>query len=239
MATLLSALETQARYHLKETTASYWSSAELVAHMNRGIKDLFRSVADLGQEHFLTEDVTNVSLSASATSLSGVPSDVYKIHLIEHADTTTTPGSRILFEPKDYNSFEFINARAQTARDLNSGGVVYYALHGAGAPVAAPTVKIGPKLSSAITATNIRFVYIPVLADKIVSENNPIPGESDQAVIAYTVAFARAKEREDRSPDPNWLAIYKTEKDALLTSLTPRQVQKPEVVEDLFGVWVQ
>ena len=53
--------------------------------------------------------------------------------------------------------------------------------------------------------------------------------------MAWTVAFARAKEREDRSPDPAWLAIYATEKQNILTRLTPRQTQEPEIVGDMFG----
>jgi hypothetical protein len=48
------------------------------------------------------------------------------------------------------------------------------------------------------------------------------------------VAWARAKEREDRSPDPAWFATYSTDKQSLLTALTPRQEQEEEVVEGLF-----
>ena len=58
MATLLSALETQARRHLKETSASFWSSDELIDIANKGIKDLWGAIVDLGQEHFLTVDMT-------------------------------------------------------------------------------------------------------------------------------------------------------------------------------------
>ncbi len=239
MATTLSSLETQARIHLKESTASFWSSAELVQHANNGIKDLYRAVVDLEQEFFLTEDVTNVYLSADTTTLTGVPSDVYKVKAIEHADITTSPGSGIMFRPKDFNSHEFTNARALPAQDPSSGLVIYYTLWTAGAPVAAPTVRIAPKISSAIAAASIRFVYVPTIAAKVANDNNPIPGESDAALIAYMVAYARAKEREDRSPDPNWLAIYSTEKANLLTSLTPRQTQEPEYVPDLFGAYQQ
>lgn len=237
MATALSSLETQARRHLQETTARFWSSAELIDIANKGLKDLWRAVVDLHQEHFLTVDVTNVYYSASATSLSGVPSDCYRVHLIEHADTTTAPGQTTLFVPRDYNSADFINARSLTAQDITSGVRLYYCLTQAGAPVAAPTVLVAPKLTTAIAAASIRFVYVPTLAEKVAADNNPIPGESDNAVIAWMVAYARAKEREDRSPDPNWLGVYATEKQNLLTSLTPRQTQEPDVVEDLFAGW--
>lgn len=238
MATLLSSLETQARRHLKEPTARFWSSAELIDIVNAGIKDLWGAIVDLNQEHFITVDTANVSLSANATSLTGVPSDVFRVHLIEHANTTQSPGNLIYFDPADYNSAEFINARSMTAQDPTGGTKILYTLTQAGAPVAAPTVLVAPKLSTPLAAGDIRFVYVPVLAAVAAGGNNPIPGESDNALIAWMVAYARAKEREDRSPDPNWLAVYATEKQSILVRLTPRQTQEPEVVEDFFRSWM-
>ena len=58
----------------------------------------------------------------------------------------------------------------------------------------------------------------------------PLPGDPDTALMAYTVAFARAKERLDRAPDPKWLGVYNTEKTNLINSLTPRQEFGPVVV---------
>ncbi len=236
MATLLSSLETQSRRHLIETSASFWSSDELIDIMNKGIKDLWGAIIDLNQEHFLTVDTTNVSLAADTASLTGVPSDVFRVHLIEPSDTTVSPGQRILFVPRDYNSNEFTNARSLTAQDPNGGVRIYYTLTQAGAPVAAPTVLVAPQLTSALA---LRFVYVPILAAVTSGGNNPIPGEADNALIAWTVAYGRAKEREDRSPDPNWLAVYATEKRNLLVRLTPRQTQEPDVVEGVFDVWQQ
>lgn len=233
MSTLLSALETQVRYELKEAVADYWSSAELVTHFNNGIKDLWGAIIDLNQEHFQTVDTSNVTLAANATSLTGVPTDVFRVLLIEPSDTTsagTTPA--VLFQPRDYNSHEFINSRAYPAQDPSGGLTIYYTLTQPGAPIAAPTVLTAPKISSAMS---LRFVYVPVLATKVAGDANPIPGESDLALIAWCVAYGRAKEREDRSPDPNWLAIYATEKQNLLVRMTPRQTQEPEIVPDLFG----
>jgi hypothetical protein len=89
------------------------------------------------------------------------------------------------------------------------------------------------------TAISLRFVYVPILAAVAAAGSNPIPGESDNALIAWCIAYARAKEREDRSPDPNWLAVYSTEKTNLLVRLTPRQTQEPEVVEDFFEGYLQ
>src|SRR3990167_753189 len=234
MATLLSSIESQSRLHLKDASVSFWSSAELIDIMNKGIKDLWGAIIDLHQEHFLTVDITNVSLAADTATLTGVSSDVFRVHLIEPLDTTVDPGQRIIFIPRDYNSSEFTNARSWTAQDPNGGARIYYTLSQAGAPVAAPTVHVAPQLSSALS---LRFVYVPILAAVAAAGNNPIPGEADNALIAWTVSYGRAKEREDRSPDPNWLAVYATEKRNLLTRLTPRQTQEPDVVQGFFEAW--
>ena len=238
MATLLSSLETQSRRHLLETTASFWSSAEIIDIANKGIKDLWGSIIDLFQEHYLTIDTTNISISASTASLSGVPTDVFRVFLIE-PKTISISGSyrNICFVPRDYNHPDFIAARQEGDVAPSQSNIIYYALSGAGAPVGAPTVLIAPTLSSAIAAGEIRFAYNPVIAAKTSSDDNPIPGESDNALIAWIIAFARAKEREDRSPDPNWLAVYATEKQGILTRLTPRQTQEPDYVEPVFGAY--
>jgi hypothetical protein len=235
MATALSSIESQARLHLKEVTASYWSSAELIAIINHGIRDLWGAVIDLNQEHFQVLDITNVSLAVDATSLTGVPAACFRVLLIEPLDTTSSGASGlVLFQPRDYNSPDFINARMLTSQTPSGGLRINYTLTQAGAPVAAPTVLTAPKVSTAIS---LRFVYIPVQALLTSSGDNPIPGEADNALIAWCVAYARSKQREDRSPDPNWLAIYATEKQNLLVRLTPRQTQEPEIVPSLFEAW--
>lgn len=219
-------------------TNAFWTDSELLDYAKRGVTDLWAAILDLHQEHFLTIDETNVSLAASASSLTGVPSDVFRVHLIEPRDTSSDNSARnVRFVPRDYNSPDAQNARAESALDPTGETVIYYSIIGAGSPVAAPTIKVAPQLSSAMT---LRFVYVPALAvDGYAStSSNPIPGEADNAVIAWTVAFARGKEREDRSPDPGWLSIYSTEKQSLLTRLTPRQTQEPDYVEGMFeGYW--
>jgi len=237
MATLLSSLETQVRRTpLLESSASFWSSAQLIDFFNHGIKDLWGAIIDLHQEHFLTIDITNVSQAADTKTLTGVPSDVFRIHSIEPRDTTSAAtGAGVIYVPRDDNSFEMIGARAQTAQDPSTGLKVYYFMSQAGAPVGAPTVHVAPMLSSALT---LRFAYVPILAAVAANGNNPIPGESDNALIAWCGAYARSAERDDRSPDPNWLAVYATEKAQILTRLTPRQTQEPDVVDDYFGAWM-
>lgn len=236
-ATIISTIITNSRAKLKETTASFWTDAELLEDIKLGVNDLWGAIVDLNQEHFQTIDITNVSVAASATSLTGVPADTFRVLLIEPVDTTPgVAGANLLFRPKDYNSPEFINSRQLTAQDVGSGRVIYYTLTQPGAPVAAPTVLVSPKLTAAVT---LRFVYIPTpgAAALTTASNNPIPGESDNALRAWCIAYARAKEREDRSPDPNWLAIYATEKQNLLVRMTPRQTQEPEIVDSIFEAW--
>lgn len=214
----------------------FWSSEELIDICNKGIKDLWGALIDLHQEHYQTMDTSNVSLAADSDVLAGVPTDVFRVLLIEPADVSSSGAYRGLqFVPRDYNSEDFKMARAQGSVTGQQSDIVYYTISQAGAPVGAPTIRIAPKFSSAIAAGSLRLVYIPIIADKVSSDANPIPSESDQALIAWIIAFAKAKGREDGAPDPGWIAVYATEKQAILTRSTPRQEQEPDVVESMFG----
>ena len=241
-ATKYSALIAAARFHLLARRGSdstvqddqFWTDPELLSIALRGTTDLWAAVVDLHEEHFLTNDATNVSLASGDTSLTGVPTDTFRIYLIEPRDVSETGAHRyILFIPRDYNHQEFINARMYPQLTPSFGTNIFYALAGAGGPNGAPTVYTAPKVSETV---NLRFVYIPTLGvhTYTLDTANPIPGESDHAVIAWIVAYARAKEREDRSPDPAWLAVYATEKQSLLMRMVPRQEQEPKVVDGLF-----
>jgi hypothetical protein len=240
MATALSSIETQARRHLIETSASFWSSAEIVDIINNGIKDLWRPIVDLKEEYYLVWDITNVSLAADTSTLTGLPEDIYKVYLIEPRDVTSDSDNKNLhFEPLDWN-----HPRFRAARTIDpvspSNNVIYYAIMGAGAPVdydsdtvagANITIRVAPQVSSAV---NLSFGYVPSLPALTAGQEHPIPGEADQALIAWTVAWARAKEREDRTPDPGWLQVYATEKQNLLNSLGLRQYQEPKLVDAFF-----
>lgn len=232
MATLISAIESEARLRLVEPTARFWTSAELVAIIAAGIRDLWRSVVDLKAEHYLTIDTTNVTLSANANTLSGVPADVHKVTMIEARDLTSNgSNNNLIFKPLEYNDPIFQAARASSVIDPQNA-CIYYAITGQGAPVAAPVIYIAPKVNSAV---NLAFHYVPTLGTLSAASTVPIPGEADNALIAWTVAYARAKESEDRSPDPNWIALYSTEKQNLLQSLGVRQLQEPIYVKALFS----
>jgi len=232
MATTFAALTTKIRFHLIEASAVYWTDAEIAGWLSDGCQDLWRAINDLHQEHFCTIDITNVTYEIGATSLAGVPADVYRVHLIEPRDTTINAATRnILFQPRDYNDANFIYARSLDNQDPTQAQIFYYSIINAGPPVGTPTVVVAPKSTAQIL---LRVMYVPVLAALDSSSTNPIPGQSDNALVAWGVAYARAKEREDRSPDPNWLAVYATEKQNILTSLTPRQDQEPDIVPGVF-----
>lgn len=238
MATLISSVITDARVELKETTARYWTDAELLAHFKKGVNDLWGAIIDLNQEHYLTVDISNVSLAVDGVTLTGVPSDCFRVELIEPRDTTSAGATpAVIFTPRDYKSAHFRNARQIGSQDPTAGLEIFYALSQAGSPVAAPTIHVAPPVTATVS---LRFVYTPGpnASALTTASNNPIPGESDNALMAWMIAYARAKEREDRSPDPNWLAIYATEKQNLLVRMTPRQTQEPEVVEDCFGAYL-
>lgn len=215
-------------------TDNFWTDEELFEYAKLGTADLWESVIDLHHEHFLTLNSADVSLAASGEQLTGVPVDTFRIYLIETIDPSV---QGVQFVPRPVNHRDFMTARwngNQTPIAPTRGVIVYYCLTGAGAPNNAPIVRTAPKLSSAIT---LNFWYVPTLGLSqfaIDTSTNPIPGESDQALIAWIVAYARSKERDDRSPDPAWLTIYATEKNGLITSLTPRQEQEAEYVDSVF-----
>lgn len=241
MATKLSTLRTRVRQRLleekrSETQRLFWSDEELLDLLIDGAKDMWGAVIDLGQEHFLTivdgNSATPVTQDADATALTGVPADCFRVHMLEPSDTSSTGSHKnVIYVPRDVNSTEFQRARSLSSQDPNSGQIVFFALINAGHPVEAPSIQVSPKLSGQVT---LRLMYVPGLGTLTENSDNPIPGEADNALIAYSVAYARAKEREDRSPDPNWLAIYATEKQNILVRLTPRQSQEPFIVPAMF-----
>jgi hypothetical protein len=234
MPTQISAIETQIREKLEELSPRHWTSAELTKIISHGIKDLWREIVNLKGEHYFVLDAQNVVLPANSDTLQGVPNDIHKIYLIaprtmRSSDTAT--GRHMQFQPRDYNSREFIAALASDALDANTGGVVYYAITGMGGPVNAPTVYVAPQVSAEV---ELRFAYIPTLGPLETDNYVPIPGEADNALIAWGVAYARAKERDDRAPDPEWLSIYGTEKQNLVNSLGLRQYQEPMFASAVF-----
>lgn len=214
------------------TGGNYWTDAEILVHLIDGAKDMWAAILDTYGDHYLTVDETLVSLAASATQLTGVPTDCFRVHLIEPRDTTSAGQyAYVSFVPRKYNHPEFVAARAQGTMDPSLARIIFYDVSGAGTPVGTPVILTAPKISAAL---NLRFVYNPVLAAMTSISNNPIPGESDKALVSYAVAFARAKERDDRSPDPNWIAVYATEKQSILVRITPRQDQEAEYVSGIF-----
>jgi hypothetical protein len=234
MASLLSTLETQVRINLNAPAATdlFWTSAEVIYWLNQGSKDLWKKIKDLYQKHHYTIDRTNVSLAASSRTLTGVPADVQDIYFIRARDPNAYCNLR--FVPMDYGSEVFMSALAESAFDATQIGVVYYDIVGSGGPVAAPTVQVAPYVNATIA---LELGYVPTIGNQTSAQANPIPGEADAALIAYATAWCRAKERADKMPDPNWITVYATEAANLVTALTPRQLQEPEVTVGMFEGW--
>lgn len=216
----------------------FWSDDELFGYAVGGCRDLWRAIIDLHQEHFATIDVTNVSVLPNTEALAGVPIDTFRVLLIEPRDTSqSSPYGFLKFRPGKYNSHEFRRLRTHSPVDPMDGGTILYDILQAGSPVAAPQVLIAPLLASTIP---LRFMYVPTLEDgttRILSlaSMNPIPGESDWAVTAYTVAYALGKQDGDtKAPNPTWLGIYNTEKTSILVAAAPRQEQEALVRPGIF-----
>jgi hypothetical protein len=232
LATTISAIEVLARQRLIEPTPIFWTSDEIVQIIIAGIRDLWRDIVDLKQEHYLTIDTTHVTYVSAATQLTGVPADVHKVYLIEALYNGTNQANvGLIFTPQDFNNQNFQMARSRGSIDPTNE-TIYYAVTDQGAPVSAPIILCAPAVTSPVS---VRFCYVPTLGTLTSASTVPIPGEADNALVAWTVAFARGKEREDRSPDSAWLSIYATEKLHLMESLGLRQYQEPQYVPAIYG----
>jgi hypothetical protein len=231
MATTISTIIATCRTRMLETTAGFWTDAELLGHAQNGVTDLWGAILDLHQEHFLTIDETTMSLATSGTSLSGVPADVFRIHTIEPRDLTETNAARgITFAPRDFNHPDFVGARGMAAQSP-SNQTVYFAIVGAGAPVAAPTIRVAPLLTLS-TSLLLRVAYVPTITLSSASVANPIPGSSDGALENWIMAHALGKQSGGQLvPEPGFLMLYATDKKNLLTRLTPRQTVEPDYAE--------
>lgn len=227
----ISTIEALARLRLVETTPRFWSSDELTQIIIAGIRDLWRSIADLKQEHFLAIDTTNVTFPVGSDRLVGLPGNVHKVYNIEAVDLTTNgPNTGLIFQPLDYNHRNFQFARARDPIDPQDD-TFYYHIAAEGGPIEPVVIRVAPKTTATIP---LSFAYIHTVGDLSSGDVVPIPGESTNALVAWCVAFARAKEADDRAPDGAWLTIYATEKQSLLQSLGLRQYQEPKYADAEF-----
>lgn len=217
-------------------TDPYWSDNELFDIAKRGTTDLWGAIIDLHEEHFLKIDTTNVTLGASTEALLGVPNDCFRVYMIEPLDPTTT---QCAFVPRPYNHIEFVNARNSTAGSSQSfsptsGINIFYDVTGVGSPLGAPVILTAPFVDSVLP---LRFSYISNLGIEsyaLSTAYNPIPGQSDHALVGWICAYALAKQNATNMPDASWLAVYQTEKQSLLTRLRPRQEQEAQYADGTF-----
>lgn len=227
----LSAIETLVRQRLIEPSANFWTSDELTQLCVAGIRDLWRSIVDLKGEHFLRQ-MTDVYYPQNSDRLANLPNNsIHKIYLIEPANMSANSANvGLLFSPRPYKNRLFQLARSQDPISP-ANDTIWYDIAGAGGPADGITVFCAPQVTSNVP---LNFLYIPTLGAMDQNSVNPIPGESDNALVAWTVAYARAKERDDRMPDPAWLQVYSTEKQNLLQSLGLREYQEASYVDAQF-----
>jgi len=232
MSTTIAAIRPVTRTRLIEPAANFWSDAELDAIAILGCRDLWRDIVNLKQEHYcVIKNDGSVTLPPNSSVIAGLPPDIHKVYMIEPINGGENQANTGLeFSPLPYNDRLFQFARSHPAIDpIND--TIYWALRGQGSPSDGTIIDVAPQVTSVVP---ISFTYIPTLGQMNADSPIPIPGEADNAIIAWTVAYARAKEREDRQPDPGWLAIYATEKGHLLESLGVRQYQEPSYAQAVF-----
>lgn len=207
---------------------TFWTDAEFLAHLVAGCTDLWRAILDLQQDHFVRINTTLV-LPAGATALAGVPPDCFRILHLRPRDRTDSTGRAISFRRARLTSIDFTNALDAAALDVSSGGRIFYALINAGSPVDTPEIHVAPSITSDLP---IRLVYVPTLPALTLDSVNPIPGESDNALMAWCAAYALGKQNPDGTltPDPTWLGVYSTEKESIKIVVEPRDTSSPSII---------
>jgi hypothetical protein len=240
MASKMSDLIVQVRDFIVEPSANYWTDAELLRYMTQGAKNMWGAILNTyGDQYLVVSRDGSVFYDVNSDRLSGVPKDCFRVHQIEPVDTTSGgQNQNIIFVPKKFNHPDFTAARSIEGVDPSTVGQIYYDISGVGAPNESPmTILCAPRVT---TKMPLLFAYNRTLGPLSLDSINPIAGESDMALIAWTVAFALGKEQASgqRIPDAGWLTVYSTEKSSVLSAMMPRQDQEPEVVDGLFdGLW--
>lgn len=233
MATTLQSIITDARVQLNEPVANFWQDSELLGYLNRGIKDVRRHINQTHQNYVFQID-TAVSAAAGDTELANVPTDLGKVLLLEPADLNDTPLNVV---HRRWQHSDFQSARHIEAQDPSHARDLFYTVTGIGAPGGtAPVIRIAPALTRAVT---FHLAYEPVPANLTLTDNVPIPGDADQALIEWVCAYALGRERGDSTPDAKRLQNYNGEVAKILVAIAPRDESEPEVVEGMFegGYW--
>jgi hypothetical protein len=233
-----------ARVHLNDPNKTFWSDAELLVHLNAGAKDCWRHVQNLLQDYFfqIIEDGT-VTQDVNATTLTIATSPTPKIYKIQGIEPVTQANYPALnYFPRKYMHPDMVRARTADAVDPGSCGPAYYAIAGRGND-ALPTIYVAPKFTAQVP---IRLVFTPGIGTLLIGDANPIPGESDQALENFIVAYAKPKETDEDgagqnpgTPDAGWLAMYKAERDSMCVSLDPRQEDQPDVAEGVHENFIE
>ena len=228
MPTKMSTIVGRVRIKLQETTARFWTDAEILEECNACVKDLWRAINMTHQNYWLKVEENLMTIVANTSVVAGVPADMTTLKGIE----VTDEDSNLKFVYKDYNHPDFVAARASEAIDIEATDNIYVAVVNRGAPVGAPTIYIAPQVSSALT---LRVSYIPTEPDLTLYDDNPIPGESDKAIRDWAISHCMAKiNDETKAPNAEWLALYSTEKQNILEFLLPRHDMDPICVEAVF-----
>lgn len=222
---------------LNEPVPRFWSDAELIRYLNRGIRDAWRQISMVNQNYQFTLS-TAVTLAAGADVLSNVPTDVSVVLNLEPADMVSNP---LVFVPKsDYADADFQNARRNTqdgqTQDAGQVGRIFYMLAGAGAPVAAPTIHIAPRVNAEVT---LALAYRPVIGAELgASSLVPLPGELDMALAHWAIAHALGRQRGSAEPDGPRMLMYQAELDKALPAIDPRDETGDDVVVAMFEEYI-
>ena len=233
----LSDLRLRVRDQLDESSASFWTDAQLNRYINRA-KDRVWNRLKAANEYYCTVTRTSndgaltiqgESYTASAfrivagTSDYVLPPDLDTLSIIE---CITSGYEDLTFTRIDINDPEFRAARSLTDNQTPGGEIFFDIIN------EPPSMRIVPKLS---TTLDLRITYVATLADlSSDTDRLTLPNPLYLAVCDYATMFAL---RQDRSPDAG---TYESSGDKIIAEKFGadfRQTQDVQVARGFLEGW--
>ena len=201
----LSDVRTSVRDNLDESSASFWSNAQLLRYINRSKDRVWNRVKALNADYF---NISRTSLDGALTILGesytctsfqivagttdyNLPPDFSEMKLVE---CITSGYEQIRFIYRDMNNPEFRSLRAIVDNVTPSDYFLFDIFQDS-------AIRIAPKTD---TTLDLRLTYVQIIADLVAdSDRLTMPWPLYLAVEAFATGMAL---RQDRSPDAlNWM----------------------------------
>lgn len=185
-----SSVEADVRLSLGEASAVEWTSAQLVAHINRAEKWLAALLGRLqGSGRFLQEENVTLSASSETVALSSLPSTATKTLLsIEYVHFQASNGVWVTCHPIQIGDQSYL--RGGTSFTVSGDVAPSFELR-------RPNILFLP-VSSAARTLKVCYRWIPIEKTST-SDSLETPKQYDDLIIARTLFYALGDEGEEDS----------------------------------------